>query len=308
MTYGIELRNEFDDNLVDITAGQTYYRDFSGTCILSSDVIAKTGSHLGWPLNHRRPGFNGAIFDGFMRDRYASFSYRNTMNFAAIRFIEVETYWDYSAVSPQKQIYAYPEPVTADEDALIFFRMPAEGIISLYHVYFPFTGTDHRGVATPPGLTACAIPDISWSGTGLPYQVVTTSLPPRDSDFGIVVYDEDGSTILFDTSREVASFVDHIEMTQSQVQDVIEDGAVYNFTMRTPVVNAWLTAEGTSAASYRMRYTSSGMFSDTMRIKQTSPTNIEVSRSTIAAADFPWGGALSSEHYEGAFFLIADFD
>lgn len=309
MTYGIEIRNEFDDNLVDVTEGLTYYKKSSGTSLLTDSLYTFSsafGANVAYiiPTNFILAMSTGVIPYYLDASRYPSSLYTKKISFAGQSWKTI-VMRDQSV--PSDRTHNYAEPVSTNKNDLVFFKMPTEGIMAIQHVWLPFTGTDKNGNTIDVGLTAFCVPYHTWSGaSGLEYQVVSNDLPSRTSDNGLVVYDDDGSTILFDTSREIASFADHIEMTEAEVQDVIDNGTTYTFTLRQVVLNPWITSEGGGGASYKVVYTGSGATGYALRVRATSSTEITVDRATMAASSFSWSSQTYSL-YEGVTFIIADF-
>jgi len=308
MTYGIEIRNEFDDSLVDVTEGLTYYKKSSGTSLLTDSLYALDGGFgpVAYivPTNLTRPMSTGVLPFYLLRDYHPSDYYTEKISFAGQSWKTI-VMRDQSV--PSDRTHNYAEPVSTNKNDLVFFKMPTEGIMAIQHVWLPFTGTDKNGNTIDVGLTAFCVPYHTWSGaSGLEYQVVSNDLPSRTSDNGLVVYDDDGSTILFDTSREIASFADHIEMTEAEVQDVIDNGTTYTFTLRQAVLNPWITAEGGGGASYKVVYTGSGATGYALHVRATSSTEITVDRATMAASSFSWGSQTYSL-YEAVTFIVADF-
>lgn len=303
MSYGIALRNEYNEHLVDISSSRTYYRKSSGTCIKSSAATDEsTYERYIIPSTEIVSAVNGMLPYYRPDTRYPSTKYRDIINYASPRFGQVTFR---NTDGPFDDVVNHPEPVSTNKDDLVFFKMPSQGIMGINHIWLPFTGTDKDGKRIDVGLFAMCVPYHTWTGTGLQYQVVSTDLPPRSGTSGLCVYDTNGA-IMFDTTREIAQFADHFSISSAQVQNVLVNNATYNFSLRQPVINAWITAEGQSGSSYRIVYNSSNATLYALRILKTSTTNIQVSRAVMSGSSFNWANS-TYQNYEAATFIVADF-
>lgn len=308
MTYGIALKNESNENLVDYTTSLTYYKGVSGTCTLLSTAPRSTNSQalFGFlPTTSTWSGLNGPIpNDGPYADYYVDYYYRlnthlacNGLDYITTKNTDNNTTWD----------KYYPRPVSFNKDDLIFFEVPAVGTIGIYQIWWPFTGADHNGKTVENGLTGLMIPSPSFSGSALKYQTITTDLPASTSDYGVVVYDEDGSTIMFDTTREIAAFVDHIFLSSADAQDIINNNTSRVFNLRSSISSLWLCSDGAGATCYKISYSTSGIDMFTLLIRQTGPAQVTISRNYIDTPDFGWGALGPFENYEDGLFIVADF-
>lgn len=302
MTYGVAIKNEYDDNLVDLASGLTYYKGSSGTCILSGDAASDNifpTARILRSNNGLQPSTIHATwvstYDILDKINFASGGSFNSIVMRRTSPSTVDTTW------------YYPDPVSTNKDDLVFFKLPSDGILGVTHIWLPFTGTDKDGNSVDVGLFAQCVPSANHTGGALEYQVVSTDLPTQTSDYGVQVFDTDGTTILFDTSREVASFGDHVSITAAQAEDVIDNNTTVTLTLRKSIPNAWITAEGQSGSSYKTVYTASGATTYVLNIKQTSNTELEVTRETLSGTSLSWSSA-TYENFEDATFIVADFN
>lgn len=302
MTYGIELYNEYSESLVDIAAGLTYYKGASGTCVLNSDA----GSNVIMPWTEVIESNNG-IMPSYISSSWNPLSLVNdNINFASAQWNTIVARTTDTSSTPRNITYYYAEPISTNKDDLVFFEMPSDGLIGIYHIWWPFTGTDTNGDSVDVGLTAFCCPSKDYTGLALGYQVVTTALPSQTSDYGIQVFDADGTTVLFDTSRDVAAFGDHFTLTAAEAEDVIDNNATYTFTLRKNVPNAYIASEGGGAASFKTVYTSSNATMYVLNIKQTANNEITVSREALVGTSLSWSAA-TYENFEDATFIVTDF-
>ncbi len=325
MTYGIQLRNEEGDDLVDVTTGLTYYKKTSGTTKVANTTeiplhnvtIPLVGSFryryfgpasMEWfPYNGIDQGYEHYLA-GYISDADIYFN----MNY--VEGFDWVWRWKSDSVEERRRHY-FPKTVSDNPDDMIFFKLPTEGIIGMGHYWFPFTGVDEDGTAPPDGLSAWLLPEPSaYNGTDtFNYQVVSTDVPVATSgDYGIQIFDDDGTTLMFDTRKEIASFSDHIFISKTDVQDIIENDTVRNFTLRQSTPNAWVSAEGSSLAAYRYDRKASTSHTDTfdtLLIKQTSNTNIKVSRNRLSDTGIgSTGTEYLVENYDDVLFIVADFN
>lgn len=303
MTYGISIQNEYSDNLVDISSGLTYYKGDSGTCILTSAA----GGDRVMPWTEIIASKNGVMPTRTSSSWNPLSLVKDKVNFASAQWNTIVARTTNTGTTPRNRTYYYAEPVSTNKDDLVFFKLPSDGIIGIYHIWWPFTGTDTNGDSVDVGLTAFCCPSKDYTGSALSYQVVSNDLPTSSSDYGLQVFDTDGTTILFDTSREVAAFGDHISLTAAEAEDVIDNDTTYTYTLRKSIPNAWIASEGGSSASYKTVYTTSGATMYVLNIKQTANDEITISRETLAGSSLSWSAA-TYENFEDATFIIADFN
>lgn len=308
MSYGIEIRNESSENLVDYTSSLTYYKKSSGVCKLGSDVPNASSTTIIFrflPATSWRPGINGPLpHEGHYANYNVDYYYRLKTHLACagIGSIVAQRTSDSATVTKY-----YPKAVTTNKDDLIFFEIPSEGTIGVYQVWFPFTGTDVNSNTVDVGLAGIMVPHPSYTGSALNYQIVSNDLPTRNANYGIVVYDDDGTTIMFDTSREVASFKDHIFLSAADASDIINNNTSRVFTLRTTLTNFWLCSDGAGATNYKISYSGAGIDMYTLLIKQTGPSEITISRNYIDTPNFSWGTIGPFENYEDCLLIVADF-
>jgi len=303
MTYGIALQNEYSENLVDITEGLTYYKKSKSSSILTGSAA----STLTIPWTAVLFTNNG-IMPTVRSNSYNPLSLvQSNISFAGTSWGSFVIRDTTSGLSSPNQTTYYARPISTNKDDLVFFEMPSEGIIGLMHLWWPFTGSDINGNTVDVGLTAMCCPSKNWSGsTGINYQVVSTDLPAQTSNYGLKVLDADGTTILFDTSREVAAFGDHFSITAAQASAVINNNSSIIITLRKSIPNAWITCEGGGGSSYKAVFTSSNVTTYALNIRQTAANKITISRETLAGTSLNWAAATYS-NYEDATFIVASF-
>lgn len=314
MTYGIALKNEFDDNLVDQAAGLTLYKKSTGVCRLSNEVP------LAGPLSLRylQPATNNSSFPtigitSFRQKLISSpvFLFNDKIQYATPSFRTI-IFRDTSRGSEFERTAYFPDPVSTNKDDLIFFRMPADGIMTISQTFIPFTGVDKNGKSLNVGLHAYCVPYHTYSGPNLPFQVVSTDLPPASNgSHGLVVYDTDGTTILFDTTRDIVSFVDTVSVSAAQAQDIILNNASITFNLRNPVTNAWIASAGAGGTSFTSINTSSSdnrKSVQSLRIQQISSTQIRVFRANTVAPNDSSFQPFDFREFQDALFIIGDFD
>lgn len=312
MTYGIAIRNEFNENLVDVSAGLTYYRKSSGVCRLSSEVPVTTNlASFTYQLlpssNFNASARLGVVNYTTWSDRSPNILWRNKIHYATPSFRTVVS--RRTNATAFNTTHYFPDPVSENVDDLVFFRMPSEGIMSMAQTFIPFSAPDINGKFLNLGLHAYCIPWYTYSGPALPFLVVSSDLPPQSNDtHGLVVYDTNGSTILFDTTREIASFVDHISVSAAQAQNIIINNSTLTFNLRAAVSNPWISTFGAGGKSYKSSISGNRQFTHALRVQQTSSTQIVVSRAELLAPATGSIAFFNYENYADSLFLIGDFD
>lgn len=311
MTYGIALKNSFDDNLVDQAEGKTYYRKSTGVCRRSNEVPYSILGAGGTRLRDLVPasGRNQTAWMGVTAyvSYYASgasWLWNEKIYYATPAFSQM--IYRMTDRNQDRGLW-FANPVSTNVDDIIFFRMPPDGIMSVAQTWIPFTGADKNGSRLNIGLHAYCVPYHSYNGANLSYLVVSNDLPPvSNGNYGLRVYGADGTTILFDTTREIASFVDHISITASQAENIIMNGASLTINLRRPVANAWIAAPGAGGTSFRS-FRSNREHVHSIRVQQTSPNQIVVSRAISDAPNTSSVTGYDIREFQNALFLIGDF-
>lgn len=322
MTYGIALRNEAGDNLVDVTGGFTYYHKSSGTCLnpwdegqgggsgSSAMPFAYSGYGTVWYCNlYPCDEYDTDMFSGlypiksFINSSFIM-DYKEKLQYAASGWEQIYLYTSYQGYVLRRW---KPKPVSTNPNDLIFIQVPAEGLINCMSDWMEYTSPDYYGNPVSVGLTGYAVPHISYTGPNLGYKVVSTDLPPQqDGNIGVAVYDYDGS-LKFDTTRNIASFVDHIFLSASDTEDIIMNGTTRTFTLRKPVANMYMSSEGMT--SFYSRFYNNEKRFHSLRIRQVASDQFEVSREVqvkyVGSNTYPTARIYSN--FRDALFLIGDF-
>jgi hypothetical protein len=113
---------------------------------------------------------------------------------------------------------------------------------------------------------------------------------------------------LFDTTREIASFVDHISVSAAQAQNIIINNSTLTFNLRAAVSNPWISTFGAGGKSYKSSISGNRQFTHALRVQQTSSTQIVVSRAELLAPATGSIAFFNYENYADSLFLIGDFD
>lgn len=317
MTYGIALRNAAGENLVDVTEGFTYYHKSSGVCINPALDFTFGSSSGPFPLiydNGTYQLYDNRVFpssaDGGVylmpspSNAVGMFDYTFSHNFAGTGWGNIYVWYTYQNITEK---HWYPSPVTSNFNDILFFEVPPAGLVNLRTLPFYFTGPDRYGNTIPTGLTGVAIPHLDHTGGPLSYKVVSTDLPPQqDGNVGVAVYSENGN-LQFDTTRDIASFVDHVFLTKAEVKNLIDNNLSLTFTLRKNVSNMFLSCDGMSSY-WRERNNDTERYRHLV-FKQTASNQVTVSRgeivNVVGANSYPYS---LYENYVDCLFLIGDFD
>ena len=308
MTYGIQIRNAAGDNLVDYGTSLTYYKKSSGTCTLVSSIPNSSNPSASMWFYPADPSFasggNGALPTTSFYDTYnPDYYYRLKTQLACSG---IGSIYPRRTGSLSGTNFYFPRAISSNKDDIIFFKIPNEGTIGIYQMWFPFTGADVNGNTIDVGLRGVMTPDPSYTGGALPYYLVSTDLPASTSNYGLRVYDSNGSTIMFDTTRNVAQFKDHIFISAATAADIINNNTSRTFNLRSSINNLWLAADGSGASNYKIVYSSSGADLFTLRVRKTGSTQVTVSRTFVNATSFSWS-PYSRSSFNDALFLVADY-
>lgn len=310
MTFSLAIQNEYSENIVDQNEGFTLYHKSSGTCVLPSAVPLagfrdnSFRTKYIYPSDLRNVDSNGVVFHSFSTFDQANWLYNEKINFASPSFQQIRISFSNGSIDTY-----WPNPVSTNEDDLIFFRMPPEGIMALAQTWIPFTGADPLGRTLNNGLFAWCAPFYTHPGFALSYRVVSPDVQlPSAETHGVIMYNENG-LVTFDTRRPIASFSDHIQLTAAQVQNIIAGGASITVNLRRPVGNAWIAAEGSGGVSYRyVIQQGQRPVLDTLRIRQLSTTQILIERGQTLAPSTTVIQSFTTQSYDDALFIIGDFD
>ena len=91
-------------------------------------------------------------------------------------------------------------------------------------------------------------------GEGLEFVVCTTRPPTLDSSgYGINVQDADGD-VIFDSRfvQRALRIKDYITITDTQIDDCLQNGTQYDYPIRTPIANPYIG--GDSFLGYRVNF------------------------------------------------------
>jgi len=306
MSFGLEVKNAFGENIIDTTEGYTYYHKSSGSTKKrsSAPTYISSGGSAGYlsVINgeHLLPFGTGVKPFHLQKSYYSTYTTNPVFCWATPS-------WGYiiGKSGSSQENHSFPKPVSTNKNDIIFFKVPTEGLLSMDSVWFNFTGSDRRGEKVDVGLHGTCCPHPSFNGT-VEYKVVSTDLPAPFTDHGLRVFGSNGSDIKFDTSREIASFSDHVFLTAAQQESVIKNGATINITLRKPISNLWMANASGVNSSKRTYYNSSGMTTWLARYRLTSPTNLQVSRVTLRATGVNWA-TTTLEMYDDVLFILGDY-
>lgn len=320
MTYGIALRNAAGENLVDVTGGFTYYHKSSGTCLNPWDLgqgggtgasampFAYSGYGTVWYCNiypadgASEDKFSGIMPESSMISSDVGYLFKEKLQYVGTGWDQIYVYYSYQGYVNRRW---KPTPVSTNRNDLIFFELPTEGIVNCMTDWMEFYHADYYGNTVPIGLQGYAVPDISYTGPNLKYKLVSTDLPPQqDGNVGLAVYDTDGS-LKFDTTRNIASFVDHIYLSSAEIEDIIMNGTTRTFTLRKNVTNMYVATEG-MVSSY-LRLQGNEIRLQHLRIRQTASNEFTVERKITST--YPSAGYSLREYsnFQDTLFIIGDF-
>lgn len=284
MAYGIQLTNDFGDRVLE--SGGVFFIQATGTMNWAPPSTRRNDLRLyrqqslnsrfvRWihadgpatvtPLNRvcyditdggswSYPGGTGSVFVGHDYDA-AILQWTGDSDFANAT---TRTMRQPSGASGGNRVEHVPnaiantadfgQPGTAMQE--LFFRIPERGLHSFGSVYNPYTNYFGPGCQ---GITGVGMQD--WrEGEGLEYVVCTTEQPSLDSSgFGMNVRDEDNN-VIFDSRyvQRALRIKDYITITDTQIDDCLQNGTTYDYTVRTPIANPYIG--GDSFLGYRVNF------------------------------------------------------
>lgn len=291
MSYSILIRNEFNDNLVDISEGFSYYKKETGNCFSSADIPILSGQVRGFcPIS-------SYLTDGdcLIKDRIGDgFSeYWNRCRIPA----QALTPFSYGSAS-RPAAYA---ALSTNINDMVFYKLPAGGLVrmSQYYIDFdiPAEMTDHLSAY-------CALSSSVSESHLLEYVLVSTDPPASQGNHGVQIFS--GGELTFDTTKQIAAFKDTVFLTAAENQNIVENNAVVDKALRVPmdVNDTWISSV------YGANWKSSlGSFQNTMdsvryRIINSTTIRFDRERATGNSRD---SATYYRERYEDTLFFITDF-
>ena len=209
-TYGIRLINDFGEQTVDFNA--THYVTEEGVCTRLNDVFQSSDPPL--RLNTYKPEANAL---GQFRDR----------NGAVFPFL-------FASQTPCPSPGAGTLLPIDDPASLFFYKIPSAGITGM-----------QTAVSLVPSFTGVfprVTPGFAHSDP-IPFKRVSPQRPdinPAETH-GLQLRDAQGN-VTFDSRFRPYGIEDHLIIPQSDMQDVLLNGAVKTYTLRQPVPEAWIHA------------------------------------------------------------------
>ena len=298
MTFGIALRNEFNDNLVDVTEGMTYYLKSEGTCFSSTDLPFVTASN-GLQQRYYVPFADYVTHTDNLIARNLQIGFTETFNrirFAGATMPTIQ--WFFNASQPMGYVSA-----SSNFNDIVFFKLPTNGLIRATQYICDFDEAGTQRVTPHLGAYVCMSKDVP-EAEALEYKVVSTDLPASVGSHGIRRFDPSG-VLTFDTTREIASFRDTISLTAAEAQSIITTGAVIDKTLRVPLVTSdiWINCDFFS--NWRNDIDGSSWI-ENVRIRAINSTTIRFDRERASGNNTGWA-SYNFSSYDDAQFLITTF-
>lgn len=260
MAYGFEIKNKFGDDILSTqgmlfvrsgypksmryptaTPGNAGYR--LPLCDAAGFFGAEQMSRLtAWALS----GGNGPNqvstnqTTGFSWD-LNSFGYNGLITQITSTQDTVKNYGGVDVYTP------YAEPDTQDGSDFIFFELPSTGLHYFHQLYNPY---DFIINSNNKGLMGIAVPVVNiGSGNFLKYIVTTSQKPSVSGTHGLQTLDDSGNVIYDSRYLEQPFRVrEVVKITKAQLEDCINNGTTYDFTLRnsfvTPYVGGSLAPAG----------------------------------------------------------------
>ena len=252
MAYGAEIRNEFGELVTDFNSSMVIVE--SGLTSTSSSLGITTFGQFGWtylgPVTQELFTFGGS--STAFRDAHPHFigtgsALPSTTGFATDQRL--------------------PIPLSSF-DTTTFYQVGSTGLI--HHSEHAVDG--EFSVNGDQGTVFVCLPT---NNTPLPYIKVNPFSPSAfTGDYGFQLKDGFGNTT-FDSRADFLSISEVLFIPQATINNVIFNNAVVNLTLRTAVPNCYISAP--NHTSFNLPSGGAARYQH-MKIEQTSPTNIRLSR------------------------------
>lgn len=251
MAYGAEIRNEFGELVTDFSASLTVVESGTTSSSFSLGITIIPDSIWFYAGPQTRELFTFAGSTAF-RDAHPHF----------IGTSSVLPSTTGNAVNQR-----LPIPLSSFETTT-FYQVGSTGL--LHHSEHAVDG--EFSVNGNQGTVFMCLPT---NNTPLPYLKVNPFSPSAfTGDYGFQLKDGFGNTT-FDSRSDFLSISEVLFIPQATINNVLFNNAVVNLTLRTPVPNCYISAPNHN--SFELP-SGGGVRYQHMKIEQTSPTNIRLSR------------------------------
>jgi hypothetical protein len=254
MAYGAEIRNEFGELVTDFQESLEIVS--SGTTSTSASIGVTIQSNGVW-------GYSGPVTQELFTFADSSTSYRD----AHPHFIGVDSR---QIQGGQFAIFSRVPVPLSNKEATFFYQVGSTGL--LHHSEHMIDNPFFVNATPSTGLVAMSLPT---NNTPLPYIKVEPYTPkPFPEGYGMQLRDESNS-LVFDSRADFLSISEVRFVPKATIANILFNNAVVDLTLRTPVPDCYISAPNhasffvDSGASTRYRF---------VKIEQTSPTNIRLSR------------------------------
>lgn len=252
MAYGAEIRNEFGELVT----------DFNSSMVIVESGLTSSSSSLGITvLNQSNWTYLGPQTLELFNFRGSSTAFRN----AHPHFIGT------GSAIPSTTGFAVNQRVPiplSSFDTTTFYQVGSTGLIhhSEHAVDGEFSVNGNQGT-----VFVC----LPTNNTPLPYIKVNPFSPNAfTGDYGFQLKGGFGNTT-FDSRADFLSISEVLFIPRATINNVLFNNAVVNLTLRTPVPNCYISAPNHN--SFELP-SGGGVRYQHMKIEQTSPTNIRLSR------------------------------
>lgn len=262
MTYGIEIRNEFGERVVD------FNRCFS---------IAETGNSQNWaesgfamfsqgipniPRTDIRPlaasGSGGVPLSNSQVIHVMKSSVRR------LRRKDTGVEWAFNWV---------PSPLVAP-DSLYFFQLGSAGL--LHHSEHRITPDQNIAFTQGQDLDGAYAIMIPFNNTSLPFIRVAHNFSGLSGGYGMQIRSE-ANAVLFDSRADFISVSEVLFVPRSTISNILINNAVVDISLRTSTPNAYFALP--NHASYRSNAGGGGSAQFRhVRVRQTNSSTIQLRR------------------------------
>lgn len=185
----------------------------------------------------------------------------------------------------------------------VFFKMNTNGLHHFGSYYNPYAAMN----------TSAAQGVVAWcqgwwqDGDGQEYKVVGTPVPSVSGNYGINVKDASNNTIYDSRYVEKAIRIkDHIYVSKSDMDDVIQNNATKLYPLRSNISNPWIGGDTSSSAKREYGYGTTWWFP---RFQIVSINGVDNLKITCTRYRFKSGSASTAfphYHTNSGTYLIAD--
>lgn len=323
MAYGIELKNDYGENV--LKSKGLLFEHSTGNAVRAErlyPIINNRSTHnmslLHFSdMNTGRGANNTAIWSRSSSAQtvtnqtdggtfYIGNSYKPLMHHQSNSYV-IENYNNESGVSYQKSgrlHYAISNTSDTNYHYEAFFKLVSSGLHNWTQEYNPYNNSFN---SNNKGLHIHVLPSSKHNHADVPYIVAWDKVPTTTSGYGMEVLDSNSDKI-FDSrfNAKAIRVKDYVTVTAAQFEDCLENGTTYNFTLRQAISNPYVGGDPQMNTRNDV-VNNNGFYWYRPTFKLTSSTNLRMYRTVYKWSNTAgWGNPPEFQRYQDCLITILD--